>query len=153
MIVPLTLIIQTIVTFVCITCFSIILNVPKKELLFCGLTGAVGWFASRFVLILDPNVFILANFVGTLALTAVSRVLSYARKTPVLVYLIGGILPLVPGAGIYYTVYEFIINNNDTAGLLYGIETAKVTGVIAIGIICILSLPRFMFDYRRKRRV
>jgi len=145
------LIFQTIAAFIATTTFSALFNVPKRELVFCGITGALGWFVSRLVLSFDQNWLIFGTFAGTLALTAMSRILSYLRKTPVLVYLIGGILPLVPGAGIYRTMYElFIVRENSRAGE-FGLETALIVGVIAIGIICILSLPGVLFDYRLKK--
>ncbi|MCL2702894.1 MAG: threonine/serine exporter family protein [Defluviitaleaceae bacterium] len=148
--IQLTLIIQTAVAFAATFTFSMIFNIPGKELLFCGITGAAGWFVSRLMLVFVPGGLVLGTFAGTLVLTFIGRCLSYARKTPVLVYLIGGILPLVPGAGIYYTMYEFIIENDTLKALELGIETAKITGVIAIGIICVLSLPRIFFIFGRK---
>mgnify|MGYP002624622553 CR=1 FL=1 len=47
----------------------------------------------------------LGNLVGAFILTVFSRVLAAKRKNPVTIYLITGIFPLVPGAGIYYTSY------------------------------------------------
>lgn len=34
---------QTIVAFVSTIAFAIIFHTPKKEYLFCGITGGVGW--------------------------------------------------------------------------------------------------------------
>jgi uncharacterized membrane protein YjjB (DUF3815 family) len=121
-------------------------SIPRRELCFCGITGAAGWLARGIILFFFPGATVLGAFAGTLTLTVISRVLSYARKTPVLVYLIGGILPLVPGAGIYYTMYELVMTNDTLKAMEYGIETVKITGVIAIGIMCVLSLPRQIFD-------
>jgi uncharacterized membrane protein YjjB (DUF3815 family) len=143
---------QTIAAFAATTAFSMLFNVPRKELVFCGITGAVGWFVSRFVLYFNPAWLVFGTFAGTLALTSVSRALSYSRKTPVLVYLIGGILPLVPGAGIYNTMYELIMVGEDGRAFYFGLQTAQVAGVIAVGIICVLSLPRILFDYSRKNQ-
>ena len=85
-----------------------------------------------------------ASLCGTLALALLSRVLAVVRRCPVTVFLTGGIFPLVPGAGIYYTVYAFITGDN--AGALFkGVETLKIAGAIALGIVLVLALPRGVF--------
>jgi uncharacterized membrane protein YjjB (DUF3815 family) len=144
---------QTIAAFAATLTFSMLFNVPKKELVFCGMTGAAGWLVSRAVMGAVPYALVLGTFAGTLVLTYIARILSYRRRTPVLVYLIGGILPLVPGAGIYHTMYELIMVAEDSRALEFGLETAKITGVIAVGIICVLSMPRLFFDFSRRRIV
>ena len=48
--------------------------------------------------------------------------------------------PLVPGAGIYYTAYYFIQNENALA-LAKGISTFKIAVALAIGISLVLCVP------------
>lgn len=147
-----TLMIETAVAFAAVFAFSMLLNVPRRELLFCGLIGAAGWLLSGIVQLHGPAGVVLGTFVGTLMLTALSRIMSNARKTPVLAYLIGGILPLVPGSGIYYTMYALVISKDTREAMEMGILTAQITGVIAMAIICILALPRFFFDFKLMKR-
>ena len=61
-------------------------------------------------------------------------------KTPVTVFLLTGIFPLVPGAGIYYTAYYFIQGEN-AFSLANGISTFKVAVALAVGIALVLGLP------------
>ena len=61
-------------------------------------------------------------------------------KTPVTVFLLTGIFPLVPGAGIYYTAYYFIQGEN-ALSLANGISTFKVAVALAVGIALVLGLP------------
>ena len=72
--------------------------------------------------------------IATFALTLVARILSAVRRTPVTVFLLTGIFPLVPGAGIYYTSYYFIMGDMSRFSQ-YGISTVKVAGSIVLGII------------------
>ena len=65
------------------------------------------------------------------------------------VFLICGIFPIVPGAGIYYTGYHFFMRDNAMA-LTKGLETIKIAIAIALGIGIVLSLPQFFFTLRRK---
>lgn len=64
-------------------------------------------------------------------------------------FLIAGIFPVVPGAGIYYTGYHIFMNNNVEA-MSKGVETIKIAIAIALGIGIVVSLPRFFFTLRRK---
>lgn len=109
----------------------------------CGLTGMVGWVV--YWLAVQGGISVVAaSFCGTLGLALLSRVLAVVRRCPVTVFLTGGIFPLVPGAGIYYTVYAFITGDN-AAAVFKGVETLKIAGVIALGIVLVLALPKGVF--------
>ena len=54
-------------------------------------------------------------------------------KAPVTVFLIAGILPSVPGAGIYRTVY-YLIQGDQTLSTHYLISTLHTAGAIALAI-------------------
>ena len=130
--------------FVCHTLFCGTVWRAEKELFFCGLTGAIGWVV--YVIGLNSNMgTVLANLTATFALTVFSRILSAIRRNPVTVYLIAGIFPLVPGAGIYYTSYYFIMNDM-TQFSNYGMETIKVAGAIVLGIVFGFGLPQSWFN-------
>ncbi len=145
--------IQFIVSMIATLSFAVLFCAPKSELLFCGLTGAIGWIVSLICLQFDTGT-VIANMIATLALTVFSRVVAALRKNPVTVYLIAGIFPLVPGAGIYYTSYYFIMNDMSEFSR-YGMETIKVAGAIVLGIIFGFSLPQAWFNalqHRTKRQ-
>ena len=77
---------------------------------------------------------------AVIPLTLLTRVLAILLKAPVTVFLLTGIFPLVPGAGIYYTAYYFIESNNALA-LSNGISTFKIAVVLATGIALVLGIP------------
>ena len=81
-----------------------------------------------------------ASLLAVIPLTILTRVFAILLKTPVTVFLLSGIFPLVPGAGIYYTAYYFIQGNNALA-LSNGISTFKVAVALAVGISLVLSVP------------
>ena len=81
-----------------------------------------------------------AGLTMTIPLTLVSRLFAILLKTPVTVFLLTGIFPLVPGAGIYYTAYYFIQGEN-ALSLANGISTFKVAVALAVGIALVLGLP------------
>ncbi len=140
------LMIQLILAFFATLGFAIMFNVPKSELILAGLVGSFGWLFYQLALQLSLSITI-CTFVAALAVTIFSRILATNRKMPITLFLISGIIPLVPGKGIYDTMF-FTINNDTLLAAAKGIETFKVAGVISIGIIIILSLPVSIFNYK-----
>ena len=120
--------------------FGITFQMPRRHYLACGLTGAVGWMVYIFgveLFALSPAI---ATLVATLPLTGCARFFAIRHKAPVTIFLLPGIFPLVPGAGIYYTAYYFIQGEN-ALSLANGISTFKVAVSLAVGIALVLGLP------------
>lgn len=128
--------------------FVILFNAPKKEYIFCALNGAFGWMAYLFFTHWGASVTI-ASLGATLILTIAARVLSAARRCPVTVFLLTGIFTLVPGAGIYYTAY-YLLMNDLAQFTAKGVETFKVAGAIALGIVFGFAIPQSWFGGFRK---
>ena len=144
------IVVQFVVSLMATLSFAVLFSAPKKELFFCGLTGAVGWIV--YLIFLDHNASIpIANLIATFALTLISRVIASVRKNPVTLYLITGIFPIVPGAGIYYTSYYFIMNDKEQFSN-YGMQTIKVAGAIVLGTVFGFALPQAWFNALGKRR-
>lgn len=138
------MILQLLICMAATISFAILFTAPRKELIFCGLTGAVGWFV-YLSCINGSTGKPVANLAASFALTVLSRTIASLRKNPVTIYLIAGIFPLVPGAGIYYMSYYFIMNKMDLCSAS-GMETIKVAGAIVLGIIFGFSLPQGWFN-------
>lgn len=79
-----------------------------------------------------------------------------ALKAPVILFLLGGILPLVPGVGIYRAVYNMIYGMESASQVL--VETLLITGAIALAIFVMDTLidiekrVRLYFKARRAFR-
>ncbi len=124
--------------------FAIMYNVPKKYYIGCGLTGMAGWL---MYLIVDAQNYMtssVASFFGAFVVVLMSRILSVRMKCPITIFLISGIFPLVPGLGIYNTVY-YIVTNQLTQAALKGIESLKIAFAIVMGIVIVVSIPRDVF--------
>ena len=59
-------------------------------------------------------------------------------------FLLTGIFPLVPGAGIYYTVYA-LINEENQAFSSNGLQTLEIALAITFGIIFGFAVPQGLF--------
>ena len=88
--------------------FAILYNVPRKFYLCAAFTGMAGWFC--YYLIVPFTDTAVASFFGAVGVVLVSRIFAVWKKCPITVFLISGIFPLVPGAGVYYTMYYLLSN-------------------------------------------
>lgn len=83
--------------------FAVLFACPKRTLPCCALVGAVGWFIYELAVLYGADA-AAASLIAVIPLTLVSRLFAILLKTPVTVFLLTGIFPLVPGAGIPPTI-------------------------------------------------
>lgn len=119
--------------------FGVLFGIPRKHYLACALDGAVGWAVYELAVMLGQGA-VMATLWAAIPLTLLARVFAITLKAPVTVFLLCGIFPLVPGAGIYYTAYYFILNNNELF-TRNGMNTLKIAIALALGISLVLGLP------------
>jgi len=103
------MIIQFIYAWLATYCFAIIFNVRGKKLIFSAFGGGIAWIF-YFISISKYNSGI-SFFIATLVLTIYSEIISRYLKTVVTSILIPGLIPLVPGNGIYHTMLSIIEKN------------------------------------------
>ena len=127
--------------------FCILFHVPLRCMLPAAAIGGMGWFAYQLLMELGlgitASVFIAACLVAMLA-----DICSRLIKEAATVFVIPGILPLVPGAGIYYTMFHFIRGNMDKAGA-WGARTLMIAGAIALGLLVVASVIRIVVNTKR----
>lgn len=131
-------IVKIFVSFVIALAFGILLEVPKKFLLHVSIIGAAG----RFIYILlteNEHSIVFATFVATAVIAILSHTLARIVKAPVTVFLIAGILPLVPGMGMYNIVYYFLKSDIRLASEAT-LATFMVAGAIALAIFIVDSV-------------
>lgn len=64
-----------------------------------------------------------------------SHIFARWKKAPVTLFLIPGLLPLVPGIGMYRMVYCFLLEDNGgSMASYYFVYTLQMAGMIAIAI-------------------
>ncbi|MFR3227054.1 MAG: threonine/serine exporter family protein [Blautia massiliensis (ex Durand et al. 2017)] len=121
--------------------FGLTFRVPTRHYLACGLTGAVGWLTYVVCSTLFAMSAPVATLVAALPLTICARLFAVRHKAPISLFLLCGIFPLVPGAGIYYTAYYFL-RDDRTLFVNKGVETLKIAVALALGITLVCSIPR-----------
>ncbi|QHQ59767.1 threonine/serine exporter family protein [Anaerocolumna sedimenticola] len=142
------MILQLISAFIGTVAFSILFNVRKKYFLYCGITGTCGWLVYLLTYHITSGKMI-ANFLAAIMVMFLSRTFAVSKQCPLTVFLIPGIFPLVPGAGIYYTAYEITQRQFDKV-LINGMDTFQTAVVIALAISIIITLPSVIFRFTGK---
>ncbi|MDD3174019.1 MAG: threonine/serine exporter family protein [Herbinix sp.] len=137
------IILQLFSAFLGTIAFSILFNVRTRYFISCGITGTFGWFVYLLAYHLSSGKMI-SNFLAAVIVISLSRIFAVIKHCPITIFLIPGIFPLVPGAGIYYTAYELTQCNFDRA-LNYGIDTFQTAVAIALAISIVISLPSKVF--------
>ncbi len=135
-----SMLVQFVVAMVATISFGITFQVGRRHYWTCGFVGAVGWTIYIACTTLGGMTAPMATLIATLPLAALSRFFAIRHKAPITVFLLTGIFPLVPGAGIYYTAYYFLRNDRALC-TSKGIETLKVAVALALGIAIVCSIP------------
>lgn len=134
--------------FVAIMGFAVLVETPQKYILQAGFAGAAGGWVYYFSVQRGLDA-VTASFLSALVISFLAHTFARLFKAPVTVFLIAGILPTVPGAGMYRTVY-YIITDNRAQSSYYLTQTLEIAGVIALAIFIVDSL--FRIRMQRSRR-
>lgn len=113
--------------------FAMFYNAPKKTFIASFIAGSVGWFLFKSIEIEIGSKLLGAVFAG-FSVGVVGEIASKIAKEPVTAFIIPGILPLVPGAGMYRTMANLVQENYNTS-LHYGRESLLIAGSISFGLL------------------
>lgn len=128
------MIVHAIGSYCAVVALCIIFCVPKKYLNLSGIVGAIGWLIYTWTNKHTVNE-MLSMFLAALVVSVMSHIFARWRKAPVTLFLIPGILPLVPGIGMYRIVYYFMSTDSENhMASYYFVYTLQMAGMIAIAI-------------------
>lgn len=125
---------QLITSFVAVVGFVIIINAPVKSLFKCGLVGMIGWLIYFYLVEYHQVDSVPASFAAAFVLTIISHFFARKYKTPVIIFIVGGIIPLVPGGLAYSAMRHFVINDYNMA-IQLAAKVVLIAGAIAMGIV------------------
>lgn len=127
------ILIETLATTLGSIAFSLFFGTPEKYYLECGLTGGSGWLLHRILMAFTACPTTLETFLSAAAVALYSRIAAVRGRCPTTVFLIAGIFPLIPGAGIYWTVY-YLVTGEVALAWASGTAALKATFAIVLAI-------------------
>lgn len=132
--------IQNIATFIACAGFAIIFNIHGFGIAICAFGGMITWIVYCICIYFECDIYA-AYFFAAITAAIYAELMARVRKYPAISYLVVGIFPLIPGAGIYYAT-SFLLRGDRQAFVQKALETIGVAGVIAVGILMISTLVR-----------
>lgn len=129
--------------------FAILFNVHSMGIWLCAIGGVLTWAVYLLAFHLGSGI-VAANFWAALFSSAYSEIMARIRKYPAISYLVVSIFPLLPGAGIYYTV-TYALEGNMGQALHKGVETLSIAGIMAVGILLVSTFVRLLNNWRSQK--
>lgn len=128
--------------------FALVFSVPLKTLFVSAINGGFGWVIFKYVIDTTGSKYI-AVFLSALSITFVSEMLARRLRYPASVFIIPGIINLVPGEGIYNTMGYFV-NNQTELAIESFYSTIVVAGSISFGILLASSFSTSLKSFRTR---
>ena len=122
--------------------FSVLFGVPREYYPYCGFIGGAGWLVYCLAELFLPGSG--PCFAATAVVILLSRTAAVMKRCPVTIFLIAGIFPLVPGAGVYWTVYHIVMEELFLA-VSTGYSAMNEAIAIVMGIVFVFELPQKLF--------
>lgn len=132
---------QLIAAFIGTAAFAVLFGAPRKFYWHCGVCGTIGWIVYIILMRLCDLSSVESTFFATTAVVASAYFFAQKLQCPVIVFLVCGIFPLVPGAGVFWTSY-YVVSDQLPLALSCGFIAVKCTFAIVFGIIIITELRR-----------
>jgi uncharacterized membrane protein YjjP (DUF1212 family) len=130
--------------------FAILFNIHGPGMLLCILGGVISWSIYLLVYRHTGNDFY-GYFFSTLFAAGYAEVMARIRKYPAISYLVVSIFPMIPGAGVYYTM-RHAVEGDMALFASTGMHTAAIAGILAVGILLASTTVRLLSVWRHKRK-
>lgn len=141
---------QTLAAFIGTFAFAILFGVPRQQYATCGIIGAIGW--AVFLIMTRAGIAgtMVSITFSTVLICLMSRMVAVWDKCPSTVYLLCGIFPLVPGAGIFWFTY-YLVAEKFRLSMTTGFNAGMAAIAIVLGIILAMEFPQRWFSKLRRK--
>jgi len=139
---------ELLANFILVVGFGILLQAPKRSLITVGLTGTISWAG----LLIAENItdsIIFATFISAVLVAVSGEFFARIKKLPATIFIVSGILPLVPGVPAYYMMYH-MIKGDYLRGVEAGVNTLIIAGAISFGIAFVGGAARYYVGFRNE---
>lgn len=109
--------------------YCLIMNSPKKVIVFSSINASLGYFI--YLLCVKSGNIKLGFFLGTFIIAFIGELFARYFKMPATIFIFPAIIPIVPGLGLYQTILAFVQNDIPLA-LEYGTQSILNIGAMAI---------------------
>ena len=137
---------QFLAAFAGTAAFALLFGIDREHYVPAGIIGAIGW-ALYLILVRQCGATPAgATFAASTLVCILSRFAAIPFRIPAQGFLLCGIFPLVPGAGIFWFTY-YLTDSQFNLSLQSGWVASKIAMAIVLGIILAMELPQRFFSH------
>lgn len=129
--------------------FAILFNIHGPGILICALGGTLTWAVYALTMFLGGSE-LMGYFWGAVFASAYSESMARIRKYPAISYLVVSIFPLIPGAGVYFTM-NYAVRGEMALFASKGTYTAAIAGLMAVGILLVSTSVRLYNTWKMQK--
>ena len=130
--------------------FALVFNVHGKGFMLCVLGGGIAWAfycIADYLGLGEPMCYFIAAIISGLYAEVMARI----RKYPATSYLVISMIPMFPGAGVYYAT-KFFVQGDMSSCAAKGSATIAIAGAIAIGVLVVSTIFRLYSNWQQRRK-
>lgn len=131
--------------------FSVLFNIKGKRLAMAAFGGFLSW--ALFILL--GNVIAsepIRYFIVSVSISIYAEFMARVLKTPTTTILMTALIPLVPGASLYYTM-AYALESDVTRFVEKAIYTLQLAGALALGIVVTTMVVTIMNKLNMRKRL
>ncbi len=128
--------------------FCVLFNIHGPGILLCGLGAVLTWGMYCLCLHLGCGD-IMAYFWATVMAAGYAEIMARVRKYPAISYLVVSVFPLIPGAGVYYTM-SHAVRGDMVSFAEQGTHTIAIAAMMAVGMLLVSTTVYLWGIWRRK---
>ncbi|MBR5947557.1 MAG: threonine/serine exporter family protein [Clostridia bacterium] len=129
--------------------FGLFFNMHGRGMPFALVGSIISWFVCSICMrmrLSEP----ISYLVAAAASSFYAEIMARVRKFPATSYLLSALVPLIPGAGIYYTT-DFIRRGMGSEAWSKGLATAAIAGAVAVGVLISSTVFRMWGVYKKSK--
>ena len=139
--------VQAAAAFVGTLGFSVLFGVPRSHYIHSSLLATLGWIVYLLLFSCTSLGAVASTFFASVTVAILSRRCAVLFKAPQTIFLLTSIFPMIPGGGIFWTVF-FVVSGRMNLALHTGTLALGVTAAIVLAIV----LARSLVSLRKHRK-
>lgn len=140
----------TLIAVIVASCgYAMIYKIPQRVLVVSVLGAVIGWFSNAYFvneLGLAP---IAAAFIAAMIIALYAEIMARRVKAPASIFLVIGVLPLVPGSSFYFAIEAAILGDFNQS-IVTGLEAAGIALSLAMGMMVISTFVYLYYLIKNK---
>ena len=139
----------------CVAClfgamgFCFLFNIHRLGILFCTIGGILTWVVHCMAMMLGAEE-MAAVLIASIFAATYAEIMARRRKCPAIGYLIIGLISLIPGSSLYYTI-NFAIQGQMSQFADRGMRTIAIAGLMAAGILLVSTTVRMSNEWKKHK--